>query len=283
MTVLAAAEQKRLVLEGILRKMDSVIIAYSGGVDSSYLLFAAASVLGAPHVLAATARSPIYVEQDEIALADLPRKLGVRHIFLRAEPFEDTEFVHNSRDRCYYCKRGVLGMLARVAAEEKIRWMVEGSNLDDRADWRPGVRAVEEAGVRSPLLEAGLTKAEIRELARRAGLANWDKPAESCLAARFPYGERITPEAIEQVRASESFLKEMGFHSVRVRHYGKMARIEVAPEEVARLAEPETAARITAALRAAGYQHVAADLLGYRSGSLNETFMPGKGGSADGH
>jgi pyridinium-3,5-biscarboxylic acid mononucleotide sulfurtransferase len=282
MTDLISAEKKRITLEGILRKMGSVVIAYSGGVDSSYLLYSAASVLGAEHVIAATARSPIYVEQDEDALGALPKQLGVRLILLRAEQLEDAEFVHNPQDRCYYCKRGVLAMLARFAAEEKIRWMAEGSNLDDRADWRPGVRAVQEAGVRSPLLEAELTKSEIRELARRAGLPNWNKPAESCLAARFPYGERITPEGLERVRKSEAVLKEMGFHSVRVRHYGTMARIEVAPEEVARLTAPVTAARVTAALRANGYQYVAADLLGYRSGSLNETLPAAKGDQPNG-
>ena len=282
MTELSRIEQKRITLEAILRKMDSVLIAYSGGVDSSYLLYSAATVMGPKSVIAATARSPIYVEQDEESLAELPKRLGVRHILLRAEQIQDKEFVHNPRDRCYYCKRGVIGMLATFAKRERIHWMAEGSNLDDRSDYRPGVRAVEEAGVRSPLLEAGLTKAEIRELARRAGLPNWNKPAESCLAARFPYGEAITLEGLERIRASETALKEMGFHSVRVRHYGEMARIEVAPEEVARLASPEVAARVTAALRAAGYQHVAADLLGYRSGSLNESFQPRKDAGSNG-
>jgi uncharacterized protein len=282
MAELSSIEQKRIALEAILRKMGSILVAYSGGVDSSYLLYSAATVLGSQSVMAATARSPIYVEQDEEALGALPKKLGVRHIYLRAEQMQDEEFVHNPQDRCYYCKRGVIKMLASVAAEEKIRWMAEGSNMDDRGDYRPGVRAVQESGVRSPLLEARLIKAEIRELARRAGLANWDKPAESCLAARFPYGARITIEGLERIRASETALKEMGFHNVRVRDYGAMARIEVAPEEVARLASPAVAGRAVEALRRAGYQYVAADLQGYRRGSLNETLPTGTSGEKHG-
>jgi uncharacterized protein len=267
---LSSIERKRIALEAILRRMESVLVAYSGGVDSSYLLYSAATVLGARNVVAATARSPIYVEQDEEALAALPRRLGVRHVFLRTDQIEDEEFVHNPQDRCYYCKRGVIRKLADIARSEGARVTVEGSNQDDRGDYRPGGRAIREEGARSPLQEANLAKAEIRELARRAGLANWDQPAESCLAARFPYGARITAEGLERIRASEAALKEMGFRVVRVRDYGAMARIEVEPGEVARLASPAVAAKATAALRAAGYKYVAADLQGYRRGSLNE-------------
>jgi uncharacterized protein len=251
--------------------MGSVAVAYSGGVDSSYLLWAAVQALGAGSVTAATARSPIYVEQDDETLKELPRALGVRHVFMDSRQLEDGVFVHNPEDRCYYCKRGVLGILAELARREKIDRIVEGSNRDDLGDYRPGERAVCEAGVRSPLREAGLGKAEIRELARRAGLAAWNKPAESCLATRFPYGTRITPEGLRRVRQSEAALKALGFHDVRVRDYQTMTRVEVAPEEIARLASPETAAQVIAALHAAGYAHIAADLQGYRRGSLNET------------
>jgi uncharacterized protein len=227
--------------------------------------------LGAPKVVAATAQSPIYIEQNEEALRELPRAFGVRHIFLQAEQIEDEAFVHNPQDRCYYCKRGVLGSLSAVARKEKIAWIVEGSNRDDLSDYRPGERAVKEAGARSPLREAELGKSEIRELAHRAGLANWNKPAESCLAARFPYGARITLEGLLRVRAAEAALKAMGFGVVRVRDYQTMARVEVLPEDVARLASPEIAAKVVTALRAAGYQYISADLEGYRRGSLNET------------
>jgi uncharacterized protein len=273
---LAQLDKKQSSLFAILKDMGSVLVAYSGGVDSSFLLWAAAQALGAEKVIAATAKSPIYVEQNDEALCALPRSLGVKHVFLAARQLEDEVFVHNPQDRCYYCKRGVLGTLAELARKQGIQWIVEGSNRDDLGDYRPGERAVKESGGRSPLREADLAKAEIRELARRAGLAVWNKPAESCLAARFPYGTRITLEALTRVRESEAVLKELGFHSVRVRDYQTMARVEVAPEEIGRLASPEISAQVVAALRTAGYSYIAADLQGYRRGSLNETLEQDK-------
>jgi uncharacterized protein len=273
---------KQSGLEDILRGMGSVVVAYSGGVDSSFLLWSAVRALGAKNVLAATAQSPIYVEQDEDVLRVLPRRLGVRHVLLAARQIEDEAFVHNPQDRCYYCKRGVLGSLAGLARKEGIAWIVEGSNRDDLEDYRPGERAVREAGARSPLREADLTKADIRALARRAGLENWNKPAESCLAARFPYGARITSEALRRVREAEAAVKALGFEIVRVRDYGTMARVEVAPEEIARLASPEVSVKVMKALRAAGYMYIAADLQGYRRGSLNETLGPAARGKSHG-
>jgi uncharacterized protein len=246
-----------------------VAVAFSGGVDSSFLLSAAADVLG-ERAVAITARAEIY-PPAEIELAEaVAHDLGVRHEFVEVDPLALKEFVENPPERCYFCKRAVFAEIRRKADELGIEQVADGTNADDERDWRPGTRAIAELEVRSPLKEAGLAKADIRELSRRAGLPTADLPSRACLASRFPYGSSISSDEIALVGRAEAALEELGFGGLRVRHHGAIARIELRPDDVARAAEPETRARIVQALKALGYQYVALDLEGYRTGSLNE-------------
>jgi uncharacterized protein len=250
--------------------MERVLVAFSGGVDSTLLLKVAHDTLGDKNVLAVTALSPLYPERELEGVKKLIQTLGVNHRLIHSNELEIPGFSKNPPNRCYYCKSKLFGELLDLAKEETIPFIVEGSTLDDDKDHRPGRVAVQELGVRSPLREVGLTKAEIRELSRAFGLPTWDKPSFACLASRFPYGEEITGEGLKMVDEAEDFLFGLGFKQVRVRHYGNLARIEILKEEMAHLMEDSLREKVVARLKGVGYSYITLDLQGFRSGSMNE-------------
>lgn len=256
-------------LQRLLAQGGPTLVCYSGGVDSAFLLKVAADVLREGAV-ALTAVSPSLASEEREAAARLAREMGVRQIEVETREMDEPGYVANSPRRCYFCKQALFGEAARVARELSLATVVYGANADDAHDFRPGMEAARDARIGAPLLEAGLTKAEIRELSRRLGLPTAEKPAQPCLASRLPYGTEVTVERLRTIDRGEAALRRLGFRELRVRHHGDVARLEVPEGDLPRLLEPATRRAVVAALREAGFTHVTVDLQGLRSGSLNE-------------
>jgi uncharacterized protein len=265
-----SAEGKESLLLKELAELPSVIVALSGGADSAYLAWAAHRAIG-DHALSLTALSPSYSTHDRVVVEEFVRQLGVRHEFIETHEMDNPKYRANAADRCYFCKDELFTVLDVIARARSFAAVAYGVNADDTLDFRPGHRAATEHRVLAPLLDAELHKAEIRLLSQRAGLPTWDRPASACLASRLPYGTEVTPERLALVERGEAALRDLGFRQFRVRLHEKLARVEIAPEEMPRAMSAEMAARIAAALKAAGFTYVALDLEGYRQGSLNES------------
>jgi uncharacterized protein len=262
---------KEQALERTLSSLGSVVVAYSGGVDSAYLACVAQRTLG-ERAWAVTAESPSYPEHHRALAARVAREFGLHHEIIRTSELERPEYRANPTNRCYYCKHELYTHLARLAAERHAI-VVDGNNADDRGDYRPGRQAAREFGVRSPLDEVDLAKDEIRELSRRAGLSSWDEPASACLSSRIPYHTEVTDEKLRIIERAEQALHRLGFRVCRVRHHDELARVEIGRDEMAAALAPEMRAAIVRELKAAGYRYVTLDLQGYRTGSLNEGLL----------
>lgn len=262
-------ESKQEELVDILRSLGRVIVAYSGGTDSAYLAWAAKQALGdgAIAITADSASIPASHKRDAEAFA---REFGIRHEYVETREFENPDYVRNDPNRCFHCKDELFTVLERVARERDFAHIVYGVNKDDLGDFRPGQRAAQLHQVRSPLVEAGLTKAEIRELSRQAGLPTWDRPSAACLSSRIPYGTPVTIQNIRTVETGEEEIKALGFRQFRTRFHGELVRIEIAPEELPRALNLEMTRKLTEIFRNLGFKYVTLDLEGYRQGSLNE-------------
>ena len=263
-------------LRSLIGDMGKVVVAYSGGVDSAFLLKVAVDTLGAQNVKAILAMSPTYPSREYQRALETASLIGVHVEIIHTKEADDPRFKNNPVDRCYFCKHELFTRITEYIATGDFANMVDGSNMDDLSDHRPGKKALREKNVRSPMQEAGLTKSEIREISRELGLTTWNKDALACLSSRFPYGESIDLQKLQMVDADENFLSDLGFSNIRARHEKNTLRIEITPSEIKRLADDRLRHRLVDKMKALGYRYISLDLEGYRQGSLNETSTPSK-------
>lgn len=267
-------KKKKKALDEALSGCDRLLVAFSGGVDSSFLLFRAHRILG-DRVVAVTVVSPVHIKADELAAASFVKAYGIRHLFVNSTEMDHPEFTANPPERCYICKNIKFSEVRKAAAGQEISRIAHGANADDGHGYRPGLRAAQEMGILSPLADAGMTKADIRKLSRQMGLPTWNRPSSGCLATRIPYGDPITIKKLQMVENAESVLKQSGFNACRVRHFGDLAKIEVPHSKIERILVPAVRERIIGQLKHIGYLYVTLDLEGFSSGRLDRSLRKG--------